>query len=59
MPPSPHTTSTMTLQQLAYFIAAIEHGTLSKAAENLDISQPSLSEQIIRLDIGASSGALS
>ncbi|MDE2037016.1 MAG: LysR family transcriptional regulator, partial [Pseudomonas sp.] len=34
----------MTLQQLNYFLAAIEHGTFSKAAESLHISQPSLSE---------------
>ena len=40
----------MTLQQLHYFLAAIEHGTLSKAAEQLDIAQPSLSDQIIRLE---------
>jgi hypothetical protein len=40
----------MTLQQLHYFLAAIEHGTFSKAAENLHISQPSLSEQILRLE---------
>ncbi|WP_027351048.1 LysR family transcriptional regulator [Halotalea alkalilenta] len=40
----------MTLQQLSYFLAAIEHGTLSKAAEALRLSQPSLSEQIIRLE---------
>lgn len=40
----------MTLQQLQYFLAAIEHGTLSKAAEQLNISQPSLSDQILRLE---------
>lgn len=40
----------MTLQQLHYFLAAIEHGTFSKAAENLHIPQPSLSEQILRLE---------
>ncbi|ABE58771.1 LysR family transcriptional regulator [Chromohalobacter israelensis] len=40
----------MTFQQLTYFLAALDHGTLSKAAESLDLSQPSLSEQIIRLE---------
>ncbi|QCR37980.1 LysR family transcriptional regulator [Nissabacter sp. SGAir0207] len=40
----------MTLQQLHYFLAAIEHGTLSRAAEQLHIAQPSLSEQILRLE---------
>lgn len=40
----------MTLQQLTYFIAAVEHGSFSAAAEALYISQPSLSEQIRRLE---------
>ena len=40
----------MTLQQLHYFLAAIEHGTLSKAAELLNVAQPTLSDQIIRLE---------
>lgn len=40
----------MTLQQLHYFLAAIEYGTLSKAAEHLKVAQPSLSDQIIRLE---------
>ncbi|KAE8754426.1 LysR family transcriptional regulator [Paraburkholderia madseniana] len=40
----------MTLQQLHYFLAAIEHGTLSKAAEQLNVAQPTLSDQIIRLE---------
>ncbi|OON41668.1 LysR family transcriptional regulator [Izhakiella australiensis] len=40
----------MTLQQLHYFLTALEYGTLSRAAEYLQISQPSLSEQILRLE---------
>ena len=40
----------MTLQQLTYFLAAVEHGTFSAAAEAMDIAQPSLSEQIRRLE---------
>lgn len=40
----------MTLQQLQYFLSAVEYGTLSKAAEHLNIAQPSLSDQILRLE---------
>lgn len=40
----------MTLQQLQYFLAAVEHGTFSAAADALYMSQPSLSEQIRRLE---------
>lgn len=40
----------MTLQQLTYFIAAVEHGSFSAAAGALYIAQPSLSEQIKRLE---------
>ena len=40
----------MTLQQLTYFLAAVEHGSFSAAAESLHLAQPSLSEQIRRLE---------
>ena len=40
----------MTLQQLTYFLAAVEHGSFSAAAESLFMAQPSLSEQIRRLE---------
>jgi DNA-binding transcriptional LysR family regulator len=40
----------MTLQQLTYFLAAADHGTFSGAAESLFMAQPSLSEQIRRLE---------
>jgi DNA-binding transcriptional LysR family regulator len=40
----------MTLQQLQYFLAAVEHGSFSAAAEALHMAQPSLSEQIRRLE---------
>ncbi|MFW0794985.1 LysR family transcriptional regulator [Gordonia sp. CPCC 205515] len=40
----------ITLQQLAYFLSAVEHGSLSAAAEANFIAQPSLSEQIRRLE---------
>jgi DNA-binding transcriptional LysR family regulator len=40
----------MTLQQLTYFLSAAEHGSFSAAAETLHMAQPSLSEQIRRLE---------
>jgi LysR family transcriptional regulator, cyn operon transcriptional activator len=40
----------MTLQQLTYFLAAAGHGSFSAAAESLHMAQPSLSEQIRRLE---------
>jgi LysR family cyn operon transcriptional activator len=40
----------MTLQQLSYFLAAVRHGSFSAAAESLHMAQPSLSEQIRRLE---------
>lgn len=42
--------SGITLQQLAYFLSAVETGSLSGAAERHFIAQPSLSEQIRRLE---------
>jgi DNA-binding transcriptional LysR family regulator len=40
----------MTLQQLQYVLAAFEHGSFSAAAEALHLAQPSVSEQIRRLE---------
>ena len=40
----------MTFQQLQYFLAAAAHGSFSAAAESLHLAQPSLSEQIRRLE---------
>src|SRR5919112_2161217 len=40
----------MTLQQLTYFLAAAKQGSFSAAAEELHLAQPSLSEQIRRLE---------
>jgi DNA-binding transcriptional LysR family regulator len=40
----------MTLQQLTYFVAAVEMGSFSAAATELHMAQPSLSEQIRRLE---------
>lgn len=43
-------TNPVTLQQLVYFLSAVEHGSLSAAAEANYVAQPSLSEQIRRLE---------
>ncbi len=40
----------MTIQQLQYVLAAIEHGSFSAAAAALHLAQPSLSEQVRRLE---------
>jgi len=40
----------MTLQQLRYVLAALEHGSFSAAAEALHMAQPSLSEQVRALE---------
>jgi DNA-binding transcriptional LysR family regulator len=40
----------MTLQQLAYFLAAATYGSFSAAADALHLAQPSLSEQVRRLE---------
>jgi len=40
----------MTFQQLQYVLAAIEHGSFSAAAEALHLAQPSLSEQVRKLE---------
>src|SRR3954463_14443427 len=40
----------MTLQQLEYFLAAMSAGSFSAAAEELHLAQPSLSEQVRRLE---------
>jgi DNA-binding transcriptional LysR family regulator len=40
----------LTLQQLQYFLAAFRHGSFSAAAEELHMAQPSLSEQVRRLE---------
>jgi DNA-binding transcriptional LysR family regulator len=42
--------SSVTLLQLEYFVAAVEHGSFSAAAAALHVAQPSLSEQIRRLE---------
>jgi DNA-binding transcriptional LysR family regulator len=40
----------LTLQQLQYFLAAFRRGSFSAAAEELHLAQPSLSEQVRRLE---------
>lgn len=41
----------MTLRQLTYFLAACEEGSFTQAANRLQVAQPSLSEQIRRLEM--------
>jgi DNA-binding transcriptional LysR family regulator len=40
----------MTIQQLKYFLAAFDHGSFSAAADTLHLAQPSLSDQVRRLE---------
>jgi DNA-binding transcriptional LysR family regulator len=40
----------MTLQQLRYFLAAFDRGSFSAAADDLHMAQPSLSDQVRRLE---------
>src|SRR5438876_12366732 len=40
----------MNIQQLQYFLATARHGSFSAAAEALHLAQPSLSEQVRRLE---------
>ncbi len=40
----------MELHQLAYFVAIVETGSFSKAAARSNVAQPSLSQQIIKLE---------
>ncbi len=40
----------MTIQQLRYFLATVEHGSFTAAARSLFIAQPSLSEQVRQLE---------
>lgn len=40
----------MTLLQLQYFLATVEHGSFTAAADALHMAQPSLSEQVRRLE---------
>src|SRR3954452_3292425 len=43
----------MTLGQLAYFVAVVEHGSFTRAALALHVSQPALSHQIAQLEAEA------
>src|SRR3954471_17059503 len=48
----------MTLGQLAYFVAVVEHGSFTRAAEALHVSQPALSHQIAQLEREAGAALL-
>lgn len=41
----------MEIHQLRYFCAVVEHRSFTKAAQRMNVSQPSLSQQIIKLEI--------
>ena len=43
--------SSVTLLQLEYFVAAVEQGSFSAPAVALHVAQPSLSEQIRRVGL--------
>lgn len=45
-----YTKSAMELHQLRYFISIVETGSFSKAAKRCFVTQPSLSQQIIKLE---------
>lgn len=42
--------TTMDIRQLRYFVSIVEYGSLGKAAEKLYVAQPSLSQQIAKLE---------
>jgi DNA-binding transcriptional LysR family regulator len=42
----------MTLRQLQYFLAVIQEGSFTRAAEQLHVAQPSLSQQVRQLEQG-------
>jgi LysR family transcriptional regulator, nitrogen assimilation regulatory protein len=42
--------TTLSLKQLSYFLALVDHGSISAAANALNMAQPSLSENIAKLE---------
>jgi len=40
----------MDVRQLRYFVNIVDYGSLGKAAEKLNVAQPSLSQQIVRIE---------
>ena len=46
----PHRLQTMELRQLRYFVAIVDHGSLSRAALTLHVAQPALTQQLRQLE---------
>lgn len=44
------TTCIMDIRQLRYFVSIVEYGSLGKAAEKLYVAQPSLSQQVAKIE---------
>lgn len=50
---------TPTLKQIRFFVAAVDWGSLSRAASHLNVAQPALSQQIAQLEDGLGGELLS
>ena len=46
----PHRLQTMELRQLRYYVAIVDHGSLSRAALTLHVAQPALTQQLRQLE---------
>jgi LysR family nitrogen assimilation transcriptional regulator len=46
------------LKQMRFFVAAVDWGSLSRAASHLNVAQPALSQQIAQLELGLKSELL-
>lgn len=51
--------STPTLKQIRFFVAAVDWGSLSRAASHLNVAQPALSQQISQLEASLKNELLS
>src|SRR3712207_5811435 len=50
LPRHGHEGGSVELRHLRYFLAVVEHGSVSRAAEQIPVAQPALSRQIRRLE---------